>query len=78
MKVTAAEASMTKDKAKKSSRRRRKAEATDCVVFSDNWDVIREYTRDGIPVASPGELDPTIFKELLKKLTQQKEAGYGQ
>jgi len=40
--------------------------------------VIREYTRDGIPVASLSDLDPTIFKELLKKLTQQKEAGYGQ
>lgn len=67
---------MTKDKAKKSPRRRRKTKKTDCVVFSDNWGVVREYGRNGISVATPDELNPTFFKELLGKLTQQKEARY--
>jgi hypothetical protein len=69
---------MTKDKKKKSPHRRRKAQKTDCVVFSDNWGVVREYGRNGTSVATPNELDPTFFKDLLKRLTQQKEAGYEQ
>ncbi len=67
---------MTKDKAKKSPHRRRKTKKTDCVVFSDNWGVVREYGRNGTSVATPDELDRSFFKELLGKLTQQKEAGY--
>ncbi len=65
---------MTKDKTEKSSRRRRKPGKSDCVVFSDNWSVVDKYARHGTPVASSDGLDPTIFKELLKKITQQKEA----
>ena len=67
---------MAKDKTGKSSRRRRKPKKADCVVFSDNWSVIDEYAEDGTSVATPDELDPNFFKELLGKLTQQKEAGY--
>lgn len=70
--------SMTKDKAEKSSRRRRKSGKSDCVVFSDNWSAIDRYVDHGTSVATPDELDLTVFKELLKKLTQQKEARYEQ
>ena len=66
--------SMTKDKIGKSFRRRRKSGKSDCVVFSDNWSVIDREVDHGTPVATPDELDPTMFKELLKKFTQQKEA----
>ena len=66
--------SMTKDKTGKPSRRRRKTGKSDCVVFSDNWSVIDREVDHGTPVATPDELDPTMFKELLKKFTQQKEA----
>jgi len=68
---------MTKDKMKKSARRRRKPEADDCAVFSDNLDVIRGYGGNGTAIAVPYELDPIVFNELLEKLTQQKEARYG-
>lgn len=67
---------MTKDKSKKSARRRRKPAKSDCVVFSDNRSVLDKYVEDGTSVATNDELDPTAFKELLGKLTQQKEAGY--
>ena len=71
--------SMPKDKAGKSPRRRRKPEKSDCVVFSDNWEVVGKYAQDGTSVAtSEKKLDPTSFKELLGKLTQQKEARYEQ
>lgn len=69
---------MTKDKTKKSPHPRRKTSKAECVVFSDNWSVIDKYVEHGTPVATPDELDPTFFKELLGKLTQQKEAGYEQ
>ncbi len=69
---------MTKDKTKKSPHRRRKTKKSDCVVFSDNWSVIDKYVEDGTSVATPEGLDPTFFKKLLGKLTQQKEAGYEQ
>ena len=67
---------MTKDKTKKSPRHRRKSEKSDCVVFSDNWSVIDKYAERGTSVATPDELAPNFFKELLRKLTQQKEARY--
>ena len=69
---------MTKDKTEKSSRRRRKHGKSDCVVFSDNWSAIDRYVDHGTPVATPNEVDPTVFLKLLGKLTQQKEAGYEQ
>lgn len=74
--MTHAELSMTKDKTRKSPRRRRKTKKADCVVFSDNWSVIDKYAEHGTSVAVPDELDPSFFKELLGKLTQQKEARY--
>ena len=66
--------SMTKDKAGKSPRRRRKPGNPDSVVFSSNQSVLDGYVKRGTSVALSDDLDPTIFKELLKKLTQQKEA----
>lgn len=69
---------MTKDKAGKSPRRRRKPGNPDSVVFSSNRSVLDGYAKRGTSVATPDELDPTSFKELLKKLTQQKEARYEQ
>ena len=76
--MASVELSMTKDKAEKSPRRRRKARKSDSVVFSGNRSVLDWYTKCGTSVATPDELDPTVFKELLKKLTQQKEARYEQ
>ena len=72
--LTDAELSMTKDKTGKSSRRRRKSKKSDCVVFSDNWSMVDKYAQHGTPVAMSDEGDSTVFKALLKKLTQQKEA----
>lgn len=73
--MTDAELSMAKDKTEKSSRRRRKPGKPDCVVFSDNWSVVDKYAQHGTSVATLDEGDSTAFKALLKKLTQQKEAG---
>lgn len=67
---------MTKDKRRKSLRRRRKPEKSDCFVFSNNWSVIGKYVKNGTSVAVPDTLAPNFFKELLGKLTQQKEARY--
>ena len=50
--MTCAGLSMTKDKTKKSSQRRRKPKNVNCVVFSDNWNVVRKYAGDGTSVAS--------------------------
>ena len=73
--MTDAELSMAKDKTGKSSRRRGKHEKPDCIVFSDNWSVVDKYAEHGTSVATSEEGDSTVFKALLKKLTQQKEAG---
>jgi hypothetical protein len=72
------ELSMTKDKAGKSPRRRRKPGNPDSVVFSSNRSVLDGYAKRGTSVALSDELDSHFFKELLKKLTQQKEARYEQ
>jgi hypothetical protein len=65
---------MTKDKAGKSPRRRRTSGNPDSVVFSSNRSVLDGYTKRGTSVALSGEFDAHFFKELLKTLTQQKEA----
>jgi hypothetical protein len=76
--MASVELSMTKDKAGKSPQRRRKPGNPDSVVFSSNRSVLDWYTKCGTSIAPPDEPDPTVFKELLKKLTQQKEARYEQ
>ena len=73
-----AELSMVKDKTGKSPRRPHKPGNPDSVVFSSNRSVLDGYAKRGTSVATPDELDLTVFKELLKTLTQQKEARYEQ
>ena len=70
--------SMTKDKAGKLPRRRRKPGNPDSVVFSSNQSVLDGYVKRGTSVALSDEFDAHFFKELLVKLTQQKEARYEQ
>ena len=68
------EMSIAGDKAGKSPQHRRKARKPDSVVFSGNRSVLDGYAKRGTSVALSDELDSHFFKELLKKLTQQKEA----
>jgi hypothetical protein len=68
---------MTKDKAKKSSRRRRTPGNPDSVVFSRNRSALDGYVKRGTSVALSGELDAHFFKELLKKIAEEVNSTEG-